>query len=56
VADGPLAGLRGVVVESRGRRRILIGLHAIGQGMDIHIDPRVLRSIPDPRESGGGSL
>jgi transcription antitermination factor NusG len=56
VVDGPLAGLRGVVVESRGRRRILIGLHAIGQGMDVHIDPRVLRSIPDPRESGGGSL
>jgi transcription antitermination factor NusG len=55
VAEGPWAGLRGVVVESRGRRRVLIGLHAIGQGMEVHIDTRVLRTIPAPRGSGAES-
>jgi transcription antitermination factor NusG len=48
VVEGPWLGLRGKVVMSRGRRRVLVGLHAIGQGMEVHIDTRVLRAIPGP--------
>jgi transcription antitermination factor NusG len=50
VVAGPCAGLRGVVVESRGRRRVLIGLHAIGQGLEVHIDPKNLRAAPGSDE------
>jgi transcription antitermination factor NusG len=51
VAEGPWAGLKGVVVDSRGRKRVRIGLHAIGQGMEVHIETRILRTIPDPRQT-----
>ncbi|HEX6132498.1 MAG TPA: UpxY family transcription antiterminator [Longimicrobiales bacterium] len=48
VMAGPLAGVRGVVVEQRNRRRVLIGLQAIGQGLEVDIDTRVLRPVPGP--------
>jgi transcription antitermination factor NusG len=48
VTAGPFAGVRGVVVEQRGRRRVLIGLKAIGQGLEIDIDTRSLRAIASP--------
>lgn len=48
VTDGPFRGVEGVVVEQRGRRRVLVGLAAIGQGVEIDIDTRVLRVIPPP--------
>ncbi|HSJ24048.1 MAG TPA: UpxY family transcription antiterminator [Longimicrobiales bacterium] len=44
VMEGPFRGLRGVVTEQRGRRRVFIGLQAIGQGLILDIDPRHLRS------------
>lgn len=55
VAEGPWQGLRGVVVEGRNRGRVLVGLMAIGQGMEIQIDTRVLRTIPDPGAAEEGS-
>jgi transcription antitermination factor NusG len=48
VMDGPFRGVRGVVVERRGKRRVLIGLKAIGQGLEIDVDSGVLRPIPAP--------
>ncbi|HEX6308942.1 MAG TPA: UpxY family transcription antiterminator [Longimicrobiales bacterium] len=48
VMEGPLAGVRGVVVEQRSRRRVLIGLQAIGQGLEVDIDTKALRPVPSP--------
>jgi transcriptional antiterminator RfaH len=48
VEDGPLKGTRGVVVQHRSRRRVMIGLPAIGLGVAVDIDVRVLRAIPAP--------
>ncbi|HEX2166783.1 MAG TPA: UpxY family transcription antiterminator [Longimicrobiales bacterium] len=45
VMDGPFQGIRGVVVEQRNRRRVLIGLKAIGQALEIDIDTRALRPV-----------
>jgi transcription antitermination factor NusG len=45
VMEGPFQGVRGVVVENRGRRRVLIGLKAIGQGLEINIGTRAVRPV-----------
>jgi len=45
VMHGPFAGVTGVVVERRGRRRFLVGLSTIGQGMEIDIDGRNLQPV-----------
>jgi transcription termination/antitermination protein NusG len=45
VMDGPFQGIRGIVVRRRNRRRVLIGLKAIGQALEIDIDTRVLRPV-----------
>jgi transcription antitermination factor NusG len=44
VMEGPFAGLRGVVTKHRGRRRVVVGLRAIGQGMVLDIEARLLKS------------
>lgn len=48
VMGGPFRGLRGVVVEQRNRRRVLIGIKAIGQGLEIDIDTSALRPVAGP--------
>jgi transcription antitermination factor NusG len=48
VTDGPFRGVRGVVEERRGRTRVLIGLKALGQGLEVDIDARQLKAIPSP--------
>ena len=48
IVDGPLAGVQGIVVEHRSRRRILIGLKTIGQGLEVDVDVGALRPIPEP--------
>jgi transcription antitermination factor NusG len=48
VLDGALKGVRGVVVESRGRMRVLIGLQVIGQGLEVDINTALLRRIRAP--------
>lgn len=47
VADGPFEGVEGVVIEQRGRRRVLVGLEAIGQGLEVDIPVRLLDAIAD---------
>ncbi|HEX6938362.1 MAG TPA: UpxY family transcription antiterminator [Longimicrobiales bacterium] len=42
VVDGPFRGVVGIVVERRGRRRVLVGLRAIGQGLEVDIDVHLL--------------
>jgi transcription antitermination factor NusG len=48
VMDGPFQGVRGVVVEQRNRRRVLIGLQAIGQGLEFDIAASALKPVPAP--------
>jgi transcription antitermination factor NusG len=48
VREGPFAGVRGVVVERRNRRRVLVGLEAIGQGLEIDVDTKLLRRVGAP--------
>lgn len=50
VGDGPFRGVVGIVVERRGRRRVLVGLSAIGQGFDVDVDVRFLEPIEPPAE------
>jgi transcription antitermination factor NusG len=38
VIDGPFRGVLGLVIELRGRLRVLVGLHAIGVGISIDVD------------------
>jgi transcription termination/antitermination protein NusG len=45
VMEGPFEGVEGIVVEARGRKRVLVGLAAIGQGLEIDIDTRLLKAI-----------
>jgi transcription elongation factor/antiterminator RfaH len=50
VVDGPFCGIEGFVVERRTRRRVLVGLEAIGQGLEVDIETRFLRVIGNPSE------
>ena len=45
VMDGPFQGIRGIVTERRNRRRVRVGLKAIGQALEIDIDTRALRPV-----------
>lgn len=48
VVDGPFQGVSGIVIECRNKRRVLVGLKAIGQGLEIDIDTRLLKPISGP--------
>lgn len=48
VSAGPFQGVEGVVVERRGRRRVLVGIAAIGQGVEVDIGIADLVPIPAP--------
>jgi transcription termination/antitermination protein NusG len=48
VLSGPLAGVRGIVVEQRNCRRVVIGLAAIGQGLEVDVEAATLRPISAP--------
>lgn len=45
VLEGPFEGVEGIVIEQRGRKRVLVGVEAIGQGLEIDIDARLLKPI-----------
>ncbi|HWV57600.1 MAG TPA: UpxY family transcription antiterminator [Longimicrobiales bacterium] len=47
VTDGPFKGIRGIVVQVRGRRRVLVGLRAVGQALQVNIDTRYLQPLND---------
>jgi transcription antitermination factor NusG len=48
VMEGPLEGVKGIVIERRNKRRVLLGLEAIGQGLEIDVDMRYLKAISGP--------
>lgn len=48
ILEGPFEGVEGVVIERRNRKRVLVGLEAIGQGLEINVDTRLLKPIPGP--------
>ena len=48
VMEGPFQGLRGTVVEHRNRRRVLIGIAAIGQGLEVDVETSTLRPVSGP--------
>jgi transcription antitermination factor NusG len=48
VVDGPFRGLRGVVEQRRRRRRVLIGVRAIGQGLELDVDVYQVQPIDPP--------
>lgn len=48
VCAGPLEGVRGVVVQRRTRRRVLVGLKAIGQALEVDVDVASLRAVEGP--------
>ena len=45
VIVGPFVGVEGTVIESRGRKRVLVGISAIGQGVEIDIDAGLLKRL-----------
>lgn len=47
VTTGPFQGVRGVVVQRRTRRRVLVGLRAIGQGMEVDVDVTALQPLAE---------
>lgn len=49
VQEGPFRGLEGVVMETRGRRRLLVGITAIGQALEVDAAVAALVPIPAPR-------
>lgn len=44
VVAGPFEGVEGVVVERRGRRRLLVGLELIGQGLEVDLPGDVVKA------------
>jgi transcription antitermination factor NusG len=42
VISGPFAGVAGVVLEHRGRARVLVGLSAVGMGMAVDVSAEML--------------
>jgi transcription antitermination factor NusG len=53
VTDGPFEGVAGIVIERRNRKRVLIGLEAIGQGLAVDIDTKLLQVIAGPPGAPG---
>lgn len=48
IVEGPFLGVEGTVVEHRGRTRVLVGVRAIGQAVDVDVDVRSLARIARP--------
>lgn len=46
ILSGPFQGVRGEIVEDRGRRRVLVGVKQIGQGTIVDVEAGTLRSLP----------
>jgi transcription antitermination factor NusG len=47
VLEGPFEGVEGVVMASRSRKRVLVGISAIGQGLEIDIESHLLQRLPN---------
>jgi transcription antitermination factor NusG len=48
VHDGPFQDVVGRATERRGRKRMLVTFTAVGQGLEVDIDARLLHVIPPP--------
>jgi transcription antitermination factor NusG len=48
VRSGPFAGISGIVLEHRGRSRLLVGLEAVGLGAAIDIGGEAVEAEPTP--------
>ena len=48
VMEGPFAGVEGIILELRGRRRVLVGLRAIGQGLEVDLDRFAVEAVVAP--------
>jgi len=44
VADGPFSGIRGVLVEDRGRTRVVIRLSALRRALSVELPREILRA------------
>lgn len=58
IGSGPLSGVEGIVVERRGRARVVIGLQAIGQGLSVDVGIASLQPVrgrPASLQRGGAS-
>ena len=47
IVSGPFAGIRGVVVEQHKRRRVLVGLEAIGQAVELDVEVTSLKLLDE---------
>lgn len=54
VGAGPLAGVEGVVVQRRGRTRVLVGLEAVGQGISVEVESATLELLEETRPAKAG--
>lgn len=48
IVEGGLRGVEGRVVDRRGRHRLLVALHAVGRGLEVDVDARLLQVIARP--------
>ena len=46
--EGVFAGMRGVLLEERGRTRVVVRLSGLCQGVGVDLPRRVLRAVPCP--------
>ena len=46
VTEGPFSGMRGVLVEDRGRVRVVVRLSGLRQAVSVELPRRVLRTVP----------
>lgn len=49
IVSGPFRGIEGVMIERRGQSRVLVGLRAIGHGLEIDVQIGALEGFADGR-------
>lgn len=47
VTEGPFEGMRGILLEARGRARVAVRLHAIRQATSVELDRSVMRPLDE---------
>src|SRR3954453_3637035 len=55
IGAGPLCGVEGIVVQRRGRPRVLVGLQAVGQGLSVEVDAASLQPLGTPPPRAGSA-
>jgi transcription antitermination factor NusG len=48
IQEGPFRGVEGMVVERRSRRRVLVGLEVVGQGLELNVAAHLLEPVAPP--------